>query len=352
MGSLRQRPVTLREIAAKAGVSTAAVSLALRGSAQISIGLRKRVQALAEKMGYRPNPLLAAYQAQVRALKPIKFQAVLGWVNDWPDEKVWQRSYMKPLLDGARTRASELGYKLDEIWVPNIREDDPAGNFSRWERILTGRGIHGVILPFMNRQHHCLLPWQNFSVVSLGKYHSLVEESRIHVSESCAHHRVSADYAFDMRLAVTRLRDAGCRRIGLSIAAHLDAETDHAYGSSFSWMWSKWPAKERVPILFSDNVKEVKAWAMKHRPDAVICSHSDIRLALQQAKLSVPRDTRLIHLNVAPDVSDWSGIDRRMPLQGSAAVDLVTATLQRNERGAPPYAKEISIEGVWVEGKT
>lgn len=346
------RPPTYRDIAAKAGFSVAAVSLALRDDPRISAPVRKRIREVAEELGYRPNPLLAAYQASVRAQKPTKFQAVLGWINDWPDEEVWQRPYMKPLLDGARARASELGYQMNEIWVPNIREDDPAGNFKRWERILSARGIHGVVLPYMYRQHHCMLPWINFSVVSVGKHHSLIDESQIPIPENFEHHRVSPDYAFNMRLAVKRLRDAGCRRIGLAVGPFLDAETDHAYSASFSWLWLKWPVKERIPILFSDDIKTVKAWAMKHRPDAVICSHSDIRIALDRARLKIPTDTRLVHLGVASDVEDWSGVDRRMPLLGSAAVDMVTAHLQRNERGEPPYAKEMVIEGVWVEGKT
>lgn len=346
------RPPTYRDIAAKAGFSVAAVSLALRDDSRISAPVRKRIREVAEELGYRPNPLLAAYQASVRAQKPTKFQAVLGWINDWPNEEVWQRPYMKPLLDGARARASELGYQMNEIWVPNICEDDPAGNFKRWERILSARGIHGVVLPYLYRQHHCMLPWINFSVVILGKHHSLVEESRIQIPDNFEHHRVSSDYAFNLRLALTKLRDAGCRRIGLALGPFHDAETDHAYSAMFIWSGLKWPAKERVPILFSDKVRDVKAWAIKHRPDAVVCSHSDIRVGLKEAGLDIPGDTRLVHMSVAPDVRDWSGIDRRMPLLGSAAVDMVTSHLQRNERGVPPYAKEMVIEGVWVEGKT
>ncbi len=346
------RPPTYRDIAAKAGVSVASVSLALRNDHRISVPVRERIREAAEEMGYRPNPLLAVYQASVRAQKPAKFQAVLGWINDWQEEDVWQRPYMKPLLEGARERAAELGYQVDEVWVPNIQEADPAGNFKRWERILSARGVHGVILPYMYRQQHYILPWTNFSVVGLGKHRSLVEESRIHIPENFEHHRVASDYAFNIRLAVNRLREAGCRRIGLAISKYLDAETDHAYSANYSWLWLKWPPKEQIPILFSDHSEDVKDWAMKHRPDAVICGHSRIRSALTEAGLKIPTDTRLVHLNLAPDVPDWSGIDRRMPLLGSAAVDMVTAHLVRNERGVPPYAKEMMIEGVWVEGKT
>lgn len=312
--------------------------------------LRQSAMAKAARMAKEKEELQARLDELQREMTQL--QAVLGWINDWPDERVWQRSYMKPLLMGARARASELGYQMDEIWIGNIREDDPAGNFKRWERILSARGIHGVILPYMYRQQHYILPWANFSVVSLGKHHSLVEESRIHIPDNFEHHRVSSDYAFNIRRALTKLREAGRRRIGLAVGPFHDAETDHAYSAVFSWYWSKWPVKDRVPILFSDRVDAVRNWATKHRPDAVICNHSDVRTAVEQAGLSIPQQTRLVHLSVAPDVADWTGIDRRMPLLGSAAVDMVSAHLQRNERGVPPYAKEMVIEGVWVEGKT
>lgn len=347
-----KRPPTYRDIALRAGVSVASVSLGLRDDPRISVAVRERIRKVAEEMGYRPNPLLAAYQASVRAQKPTKFQAMLGWINDSLDENSWHRPFMKPLLDGAKARASELGYQLDEIWVPNIREEDPAGNFRRWERILSARGIHGVLLPYLYRQQHYVLPWANFSVVSLGKHHALVEESSIHIPEKFEHHRVASDYTYNIRLAIARLRESGCRRIGLAISRFLDSETDHTYSAQFLWFSSEWPSKERVPILFSDHEADIQAWAKKHRPDAVICGHSSFRKALAEAGLDVPNQTRLAHLNVAPDVPDWSGIDRRMPVLGSAAVDMVTAHLQRNERGVPPYAKEMIIEGVWVEGKT
>ena len=51
---------TLSEIAAKAGVSVATVSLALRGVGLVGRDTTERVKAIAEELGYRPNPLLAS----------------------------------------------------------------------------------------------------------------------------------------------------------------------------------------------------------------------------------------------------------------------------------------------------
>lgn len=52
--------ITLREIAKRAGVSVATVSLALRGRGEVARDRAENIRAIAEAMGYRPNPLRAA----------------------------------------------------------------------------------------------------------------------------------------------------------------------------------------------------------------------------------------------------------------------------------------------------
>lgn len=303
-------------------------------------------------MGYLPNPLLSAYQASVRAAKPMKFQATLGWINDSSDESNWTKPWLKPMLDGAKARAAELGYQLDEIWVQGTTSENPAGNFKCWEKILQARGIFGVILPSMTQTLHTELPWDGFSVVCVGKHHSLTENSRVKIAASYLHHRVSADFFFNMHLAFMRLRQSGCQKIGLALSGYMDCEMDLAGSALFARVSLDLPKKERVPILFSESVGEVRDWAAKHRPDAVICSHPDVRRGVEAAGLRVPADVRVAHLNLAPDVSNWTGIDRRAEFLGCSAVDIVASHLIRNERGVPRYAKEVSVEGVWVEGKT
>lgn len=345
-------PVTLRQIAAKAGLSAAAVSLALRDSPQIRKEVRERVSKLAKQMGYRPNPLLAAYQAQVRALKPAKFQATLAWVSDFEDPRNWQKPWNAPLFNGARHRAAALGYVLEEIRMPTVKLDDWEGNVRKFQKILRSRGIHGVILPHLYRAHHAVLPWDDFAVVCIGRNHLTLEKSAYQVAHPVWHHSVNEDCFANTRIALMRLREAGCRRIGLAISEYSEQESDGLRSAAYLRAASDWPARERVPILYSADVPRVESWARKHRVDAVVCSHPDVRLAVEQAGFHVPRDVRIAHLHLAPDVAGWSGIDRRLDQLGSAAVDILTAHLVRNERGVPPFAKELLIEGFWVEGKT
>ncbi|MCX7915174.1 MAG: LacI family DNA-binding transcriptional regulator, partial [Verrucomicrobiae bacterium] len=147
--------VTLATIAEAAGVHKMTVSRALRNHPSISPATRARVQRIAEKLGYRPNPLLSIYQAHVRARRAPAYQATLAWINDNPSQNYWVATpYNRPYLDGVRARAEQLGYRIDELWLEDLDRQHPESNIDRFMRIMRARGIHGAILaPQVTKQH-------------------------------------------------------------------------------------------------------------------------------------------------------------------------------------------------------
>jgi len=328
----------------------ATVSLALRNDPRISAPVRERIQQLAVEMGHRPNPLLSAYQASVRSKKPAAFRATLGWLNDHPDKDFWRKPWTEPLWEGAHGRARELGYELDEIWFPEIRVEEPEENVRKIQKILRARGIAGVILPSLNRAQHLVQPWDGFAVVCIGGHHHFVEHSTIRVKTIYEHHTVNPDALYNIHLAFEKLREGGRKRIGLAIPKYFEHESERGYSSGFLRSQMDLPTAQRVPILFSDETAQVEAWARKHRPDAVICSHSEVAAGIRSVGIKVLGDTKLVHLNLASDVAGWSGIDQRRGMLGRAAVDMLTAHLIRNDVGVPACAKHMRIEGVWVDG--
>ena len=60
---MEQRRVTLADIAKRADVHVTTVSLAMRNHPRLPEETRKRIQALAEEMGYRPDPMMRALVA-------------------------------------------------------------------------------------------------------------------------------------------------------------------------------------------------------------------------------------------------------------------------------------------------
>ena len=59
-------PVRMREIAREVGVDASTVSRALRGDPRIGVGLSEKIRGAAERLGYRPNPLVSALMANRR----------------------------------------------------------------------------------------------------------------------------------------------------------------------------------------------------------------------------------------------------------------------------------------------
>lgn len=52
--------LTMQDVATAAGVDRTTVSLALRNHPRISLATRKRVQQVADELGYRTHPLVSA----------------------------------------------------------------------------------------------------------------------------------------------------------------------------------------------------------------------------------------------------------------------------------------------------
>src|SRR4051812_24644133 len=88
------RPVTLRDVAKKAGVSAMTVSRALRKHPNISPETRTKVEQAARQLGYRPNPLVSALMSYRRAVKPIHLHTCLAFVTNFPTRDGWKHLKM------------------------------------------------------------------------------------------------------------------------------------------------------------------------------------------------------------------------------------------------------------------
>ena len=350
------KPPTYHEIARQAGVSIAAVSFALRNGRKVSAETRERVQRVARELGYQPNPLLAAYQAEVRARKPRKFQATLAWINDHPQQDFWTDTpYNRAYWEPASRRAAELGYKLDNLWLPDLNLETPEENVRKFLRILRARGIHGVILPMLMLSHHGTLEWEGCATVLLGEYQRLMLHARTALpptARNCQHHQVNPDHFHNIALAVRSLTARGYRRIGLVISPWYDMMTDGLCAGGFWSEQRELPARRRLPPYSEPTLGKLSPWLKRHRPDVVIGYQMELRAAVEAEKLRIPQDIGLVHLNLAADVPDWSGINQQPDQIAAATVDLVAANLQHNERGTPCFTKEVLIKGRWVDGKT
>lgn len=336
--------VSLREIAKEMGVSVATVSLALRNHPRISEPMRERVQRVAEKMGYKPNPMITSLMAQMRGGRSNEAGSVLGWINNHTSAAAFHRkdSFNYGLLMGARDRAEQLGYRLEEFHLK------AAGMTTRrLKQILHTQAIRGVIIPPLPAaKGHLSLDWDEYAAVAIG--YSMLRPDI---------HRVSPNHYHNIRLAFRELSHLGRSRIGLALfcnrtfTSNTDDRLDQRWSAATLVHQETLPAKERVPIFkYTDGDEErFLAWFKRYRVQAIVGNTTLPNTILEAAGFTQGKDYIFVQLDWSPERAEDTnaGVDQRERQVGAAAVDLLTSQINRNETGIPDVPKLIEIPGVW-----
>lgn len=338
--------VPLARIAREVGVTVATVSMALRGKPGISPETALRVREAAERLGYKPDPRFSQLMRFLRTRREAPFRAVLAWAHDFParDGFRWQHTHAE-FFNGARQRAAALGYKLEPFWA---REPGMTG--PRLARILENRGIPGVLLTTPRRDTWCLgeVSFAGFGVAVVG-----------YTEWSPPFCRACSNQHHTMLEMLSRLEEAGYRRIGLVLSAQDDANAEHNWLSAYLGHHHPLPRGRRPAPLLGPPQKifsraALESWLDKQRPDCVIGHTNPLLDRIFETGRRVPDDLGFASLDLFPrdDGLDCSGIDQNSAAVGAAAVDLVVSQLAFLESGCREHPRLTLIEGAWHWGAT
>ena len=336
------RPVTLKEVAAKAGVSIMTASRALRNQANVTETTRANVEKAAAELNYRPNPLVSALMSYRRASRIVSDTLTIAFITSFPRRDAWKQLKINAdFAEGAARACTRHGYKLEEFW---LREPEMTGH--RLSSILYSRNINGLLVaPLPVALGHMRLEWQTFSAVALG--YSLAWP-RLH---RAVNHQFRS-----MRMALRRVRKLGYNRVGLALRSSIDERVEHHYTGGFLAEQQRSPAATRVPPHVLPDREWSKAaflkWFKKHRPDLVVSHHEEVLGWLGKAGVDVPEEVGFVHLNCPDNTGRIAGIYQNGLEVGAAAADFLVAMLQRNERGIPALPHSILVEGTWINGAT
>lgn len=329
--------VSMRDVARKAGVTTSTVSLCLRQSPRISAETRQRVLAAAEALGYRPHPLVQSLMRTRRRRGEAALGPALAFVTAFPTRDGWRRDptpVFGQMFAGARQRAEECGYQLQEFWLHE-------GNMSsqRFSDMLRARGIHGLILaPLPSPNGVLTLDWKHFAAVALG--FTLVHP---------ALHRVCNDHFHSMLVSLEECLSLGHRRIGLALAAAVNEKVQRRWLAAYLLAQEEFPDLAPLEPLVTEEFSEAvfRKWVARERPDAVITSAPrDVLRWLGSRKIGVVTHS-------VPKLGDTlSGIYQHSEQIGRRSVDLLVPLLERNELGLPDLPDTLLVDGVWNSGKT
>jgi LacI family transcriptional regulator len=331
---------TLEEIARSAGVHRSTVSLALRNDPRLPSETRERLQGIARKMGYVPNPLVSALMKyRVERRKPAA-RGLMAFLTAFPTEAGWRKvpAYER-MFAGAREQASLQGFRLEPLWLREAGMDA-----RRFNRILHNRNIHAAVVCPTPADYPTLdwVEWHRLSAIAIG--YSL---------KAPDFHRVSHDYYHSMILAVEQAASMGVRKLGLVLHQGADTRVDHLWLAAYL-------AKHRLssgdrivpPLLLSEGlsrpqVEKVTRYFQSKNLDAVLLQPVLIRDL--QSRFSSRQMPRVINLGCYDPHGGDTGIYQNYELIGKEAVTQVLSHLYLGERGVPIQSRNTLIRGLWNE---
>jgi len=319
-------PVSIHEIATKAGVSRMTVSRALRNHPEVSGATRDRILRLADDLGYRPNPLVSVWMAKVAEGRKNVFSPSLAFLASYHDDEsrnnmVFRSGFFVP----ARKRANAFGFLLEEhpLFYSGM-------NPQRLSSILKTRACPGCIIsPMEDMTAQIDFEWEAFSTVAIG--YSLRFPQL---------HRVVVNHFMGMSSALEGLIGIGRKRVGLVLKELSDDRTNHLWTSSylgFLWHHAGVPC---LPLFVSPVLdrRRFADWFRANKPDAIIGADPEVIDWIEAVDRRSP-ETRCVFAHLHEEYADDSRIVGVVTSSSDhvaeAAIDDLIGQIKRNERGIP-----------------
>lgn len=321
MAQKHRNHVTIRTVAADAGVSVAAVSKVLREAYGVSPELRSRVEASVAKLGYRPR-------AAARAMRGQSY--TIGVVL--PDIR---NPFFSDILDGVNAALERTQYRA----LLGISQ--------------SATSIETAVVDLM-------VDWQMDGVILVGT--RMVPREMATVAEripmvAIAHHQpgaetfdtVNNDDRLGARLVVTHLAEAGCKKIAfLSLnLPGLGEETVVAQreaGYRAAMRDFGLASSERV-VLAEQTEREVQIVAKQllqsgDPPDAIFCWTDfvafEVLSVAREMQLAVPQDVAVVGYDNTRDCDLFqhalSSIDQSGQVLGLQSARLLVERISGREK--------------------
>lgn len=333
-------PLSMRDIARRAGVDASTVSRALRGDRRISEETRERIKALAQSLGYRPHPAYEILGAR-RWSKPRSSDGfVVAYLASRRDDRKDVRiAYHHALCECANQR----GYKLVRFYL----EDYPTP--AKGADVLFNRGVLGLIVgELLDAAEVAGIDWSRFSVVcsELGHFTPPL-------------HIVSPNPQSALRIAWSKVKERGSTRTGVVLPDDCRSEYFAQQRGTLAVLHESVPEAARVPMFLyrfrSDMRCELREWMARHRPDAVISFSDDTRKDLAEIGYPSPDKIGFVSLRRRfasarkPDTS-IAGLVYPVEQLAQVAINQLDILIKGNERGVPRAQVRFYVDRMWQEG--
>lgn len=334
--------VTMAEVARAAAVHQTTVSLALRNDPRLPRETRIRIRALAESMGYRPDPMLSALNFYRTSRDTAKIQPSIAFLmrsrKNLPPEHF---SADERFLKGARQACDRMGFRIVPFQIENSPAEGP-----RLTRVLRSRGIYGVILGSLDVSlRELALDWDCFSALCIESQHL-----------GLSLHTVANNQTGATRTAVRRLIELGYHRIGLAVGEIEETSLEKPFSAGHLLEIHE---HDQIPLIAPLLLRvdsqarlaaTLGAWVRRNRIDAVLSNWGNVPELLKADGLRVPDDVGLATLDHNPHRGAAAGIRQSHELVGERAVEGLALLMKTNQRGLITLPNTTLIDGLWQDG--
>jgi LacI family transcriptional regulator len=316
-------PVSNLKLLAKSlGLSITTVSRALDGYSDVAPATRKRVQAAAQAMNYRPNPA-------ARSLRRRKAEAVAVTLPTEPGK--FGPPIFLNMLAACGQRLAEEG--LDLMLLPTAGR---AGEMDTYRRLLDGRRADAVIVvrTRLEDERVAFLKERGIPFVTHGR-----------TARSDEHAFIDGDGAAGFRDAARQLASFGHRRI-----AHIAAPQDltFAHLRRKGWLKGLEEAGDGEPIEYTAQPTEAGGyeaaqWLLQQSapPTALLCATDSMAIgalsALKERGFTAGREIAVIGHDNLPSAAftdpPLSSMEIAAPDVGRQLAEMLIARLGGREAG-------------------
>jgi LacI family transcriptional regulator len=339
---MEKRRPNIFDVARATGTSKSTVSRALRNSPLIAVDTKKRVQAVARKIGYRPSMVFSVMGSRNRRGQPNSSILPLAYLYDDPCNKDMNTVTDFQYLPSA---AEQYGYYIDPYNLGKFK------SARELEKMLFYRGYSGVVIGRIANDKSLVheLDLSGFTIVS-----------NTNTFRNYKYHRVSGDVVRTVQIVWDKAVAAGYRRIAVATCRHSPPLPDDDIRLAAVLQRQRRDLKllKLVPPFEGDpnDMAAFRGWIKQWRPDAVIGFHIGQYYELTDVmKFKVPADIGFASIMTYPE-SPWSkfisGIKCQEQEVAEVCISIIDQEIRKGIQGIPEHILTVLIEPQWLNGRT
>lgn len=319
--------ITIHDIAQKAKVSKATVSLALRNHPSISLLTRKKIKKIAKSLNYFPDASLRNL-TQIRWKNQRTFLS-LAYITTKPSPL---NSF---LFKKAQQEASQLGYVLENFYLQNYSSPHVLS------RILINRGIQGLILNDLNDPDGMKeqFNWRYFSVVTCFQFKFFT-------------HKVGLNRFAMAQLAWEKIQKIGYQRIGIIVPLSKTIRKVELI-ASIQYQQSQIPEKRRIPIFIQPPWEKeglFQQWVTTYQPDVLLFDTWKLHHDDQIRKIRSSHFPHAVISRSEITLPHISGSNTSLKEIAATAIRFLSGLIRNNEYGLPKNIQRLMTPITWHKG--